>query len=415
MKLILRLKIFIDSTPIFKPFTLFIIILIMNIIRCKALELSDSLKTKDKLYYTSYFQYGKVLATNPYLKMALSADDKSIQYTALSFQVMKQTTGEEYWERNYGFPQYGIGVYSANFFENKDFGSPIAIYGVFKAPFKRWEKFCFNYESGFGLTFNWKSFNPVKNDYNPSLGAKESVFIDLGINLNYEFGRHFDLGIGYSFTHFSNGAIKSPNLGLNTFSPKFILAYNVKRFKPLPVRRSIKAFIKYTTIDFSIFGGFKNVIYKGNDVDTITKYRGVYYPVFGFNTVLNQQINPKSKIGFGASLGYDGSNNSTIYVDNGELEPEGGFHADRFNLSIFPSYELVINKLSVIVQSGFYILRKQTVTKKPMTYQRLGLHYQLSEKLFAGIVLHAYNYHISDFIEWTLGYRLSLTKGQISF
>ena len=374
------------------------------------MEPSDSINIKNKYIYTSYFQYGKVLATNPYLKLAHSADDKTIQYTALSFQVLKQTTGKEFWERDYGYPSYGIGVYSANFFENKDFGFPIAIYGVFKAPFKRWDKLSFNYESGFGLTFNWKSFNPVKNDYNPSLGAKESVFIDLGINLNYELDRHFDLGIGYSFTHFSNGAIKSPNLGLNTFSPKIILAYNVNRFKPQPVRQSNKGFVKNTTIDFSIFGGIKNVIYKGNDVDTITKYKGVYYPVFGFTTVLNRQINPKSKIGFGATLGYDGSSNSIIYVDNGELEPAGGFHADRLNLSIFPSYELMINKLSLVVQSGFYILRRQTVTTKPMTYQRLGLHYQLNENLFAGIVLHAYSYHISDFIEWTLGYRLSLTK-----
>lgn len=152
------------------------------------------------------------------------------------------------------------------------------------------------------------------------------------------------------------------------------------------------------------------MIYKGNDVDTITKYKGVYYPVFGFSTVLNRQINPKSKVGFGASVGYDGSNNSIIYVDNGELEPGGGFHADRLNLSIFPSYELVINRLSVVVQPGFYLLRKQTVTSKPLTYQRLGLHYQLNENLFAWIVLHAYRYHVSDFIEWTLGYRLSMAK-----
>lgn len=373
-------------------------------------ENADTTRIRTNFVFGGYAQYGDVLATNPYLKQSYSLANATNEFAAISLQLLKQTSGEKIWEQKFGFPQYGIGIYSAHFFNNNQFGTPIAIYGLLKAPFKRWNKLSFNYEGGFGFTFNWEAFNPAENNYNISMGAAESVFIDLGANLTYELGSHFDLGFGYSFTHFSNGALKSPNQGLNTFSPKISLSYRVNRFRPKLLIQPDLAFRKNTSVDFSVFGGAKNVIYKGNDVDTITKYKGVYYPVYGFTTVVNRQVNYKSKLGIGMSLSYDGSYNSTVFVDNGELEPTEGFHGNKLSLSIFPSYELVINKLSVVLQPGFYVLRKQSVNKKPVAYQRLGLHYQISRNLFTGINLRAYNYHISDFIEWTLGYRLTFRK-----
>ncbi|HEY3370068.1 MAG TPA: hypothetical protein VGK10_04420, partial [Prolixibacteraceae bacterium] len=74
------------------------------------------------------------------------------------------------------------------------------------------------------------------------------------------------------------------------------------------------------------------------------------------------------------------------------------------------SYELVINKLSVVIQPGFYLLRKNSNDHEPSNYQRLGIHYQFGTHLFAGINLRAYDYHVSDFIEWTLGYQLEFSK-----
>ncbi|MFY9153242.1 MAG: acyloxyacyl hydrolase [Prolixibacteraceae bacterium] len=375
-------------------------------------EKPDTLKTRMNLILSGYAQYGEVLATNPYLKQANTLNNATNEFAALSFQLLKQTTGKNLWEQKFGYPRYGIGIYSASFFNNNLFGTPIALYGVFRAPFKRWNKLSLNYEAGFGFTFNWEAFNPSENNYNISLGADQSVFIDLGASLNYELSSLFDLGLGYSFTHFSNGALKSPNFGLNTFSPKISLEYRINRYHPPLSKRSIPAFLKNTTIDFSIFGGAKNVIYKGNDVDTISKYKGVYYPIYGLTTVINRQLTYKTKLGVGMSLSYDGSYNSTVLVDNGELEPTEGFHGSKISLSIFPSYELVINKMSVIIQPGFYVLRKKSTNREPVAYQRLGLHYQLSRNLFAGMNLRAYNYHVSDFIEWTLGYQLDLTKRQ---
>jgi hypothetical protein len=373
-------------------------------------ENTDTLKNSHFRIISVYGQYGKVLATNPYLKLAHETGDTNIQYDAFSFQFLKQTAGENEWEKQFGYPAYGAGIYTASFFDNKGFGAPIAFYGVLKGPFKRWQKLTINYDTGFGLAFNWNSYNPTANNFNISLGANETVFIDLGFNLKYPLGKHLDLSLGYSFTHFSNGALKVPNFGLNTFSPKITLEYQLNRFAPKTfVHEEIRG-SKKTSLDLSFFGGVKNVVYTNYAGDSIPNYRGVYYPIYGVNAVINKQVTFKSKIGIGTSVIYDGSYNSLAYVDHGVLESPEGFQKGKISLSIYPSYELVIHRLSVVVQPGFYVFRQQSTDKKPMTYQRLGLHYLVSKNLFAGICLHAYDYHVSDFIEWTLGYSFPIGR-----
>ncbi len=166
-----------DQNHSILKFIICFLLLWFFIIEIASAKEADTLKITKNLNFSGYVQYGTVLATNPYLRQAYLSDDASIEFAALSFQMLKQTTGEKLWEQKFGFPQYGFGIYSARFFNKNQFGTPIAFYGVFKAPFKRWNKFSLNYEAGFGFTFNWEAFNPSENNYNISLGATESVFI----------------------------------------------------------------------------------------------------------------------------------------------------------------------------------------------------------------------------------------------
>ncbi|MHB9140716.1 MAG: acyloxyacyl hydrolase [Paludibacter sp.] len=395
----------------FQNKSLYILIVLMSQNLIANAQNHDSLQIKKNYLISGFVQYGKILATNAFLRKTFLNENAVEEFAAFSLQFMKQTTGKKKWEQAYGFPRYGLGVYSASFFNKNGLGNPIAVYGIFKAPFYRWNKLSLNYEAGFGYTFNWESFSLIENNYNPSFGAEQSFFIDLGVSLEYQISRHYDLSLGYDFTHFSNGALKSPNSGLNIYSPKLSLNYRLNPFNPEQLKKPIFPYIKNTTIDFLVFGGTKNVIYlNSNAVDTTTKYLGVYYPVYGLSAVINRQLDYKSKVGIGIGLSYDGSNNSTVIVNNGKLEPQVGFQANRLALSIFASYELVIDQLSLVVQPGFYILRYQTTNLKPIAYQRLGLQYQFRKCLFAGLFLHAYNYHISDYLEWTLGYRISIPK-----
>jgi hypothetical protein len=260
------------------------------------------------------YQNGRVFTTNEFLRWTNTEAEKINTYQAFSIKFSTQTTGKKHWEQLYKFPYWGIGLYMADFYNPEEIGFPLAFYGFLNAPFIRWNKLTFNYELGFGLTFNWKSFDPITNQYNQSIGAAESALIDAGLNLGYMITKRIEFTAGFSLTHFSNGALKKPNLGLNTIASKISLKYN---FFDLPNFQRMKVPIYNDRNEWlvSFYGGVKNVIFDTINVQIIEKYKGVYYSELGFSIGYNRQISYKSKFGLGMTFSYDGSVDAQIAIE----------------------------------------------------------------------------------------------------
>ena len=366
----------------------------------------DSFFTHTPLFIQGSFHTGKVIPTNDFVRGQNFSGDTIDEYKSFSLLLLKQTTGDKLWEQLFGYPVYGIGVYSAFFKETTELGTPISVFGYFSAPLARARRLNFNYELGLGLTFNWKNFDPLNNPNNIAISAERSVYIEAGVNLEYQLSKKLFASVGYGLYHFSNGHLKLPNQGLNMQALKLNVRYKVNKVSWSFIRNPVPEFNKHWEWDISIFGGAENVIYKGNDIDIITKYQGLYFPVYGINNTFSRSISYKSKIGAGFSVGYNGALNAQLAVENGQLDEVDLPFGNHITLSVYPSYELVIDRLSVILQPGFYLYRKKTAELTPGAYQRIGVKYHFWKDYFAGISLRAYKYHVSDFIEWNIGRRI---------
>ena len=356
----------------------------------------------------AFYQKGYVFATNDFIK-GINVESARINgFQTFSLKLSTRSDGQKLWEQLYKYPEWGIGIYMADFFNPEEIGRPLALYGFFNAPLIRRQRLLLNYELGFGATFNWKSFNPVTNQYNIAIGAGESFIIDAGLNLDYQLTGRTDIIAGFSLTHFSNGALKKPNFGINTVAPKIGLKYNF--YRPIKfIARDVPEFDPHNELIISGFGGVKNLIFDSVNIDIIEKYEGAFFPVFGISAGYNRQVSYKSKIGIGMTLSFDGSTNARAAVENNEIDPVDTPFPDKIQLSIYPSYELTINRLSLVLQPAFYLYRKKFSNQSPAFHQRIGLKYQLTDKVFAGIILRDYAFHVSDHLEWTLGYRI-ITK-----
>lgn len=376
----------------------------------KFFEKADSVIHNTPFSIRGTFQPGRVFPTNDFVRGHNFSNDTIDGYRALSFVLLKQTKGDKLWEQLFNYPVYGIGIYSAVFQETKELGTPIAVYGFFSAPFVRSNRLCFNYELGLGLTFNWRNFDPLSNPNNIAISAEKSVYIEAGLNVEYQLSKRYFLGAGYGLYHFSNGHLKLPNFGLNMQALKFSLRYQLNNADVSFVKNPVPPFAKHFEWDISVYGGAQNVIYSGNDVDIITKYEGLSFPVFGINNTFSRRVSYKSKIGAGFSVGYNGAINAQIAVENGELEEKDLPFGNHITMSVYPSYELVINKMALIIQPGFYIYRKKTAEATPLFYQRIGVKYHFYKNYYAGINLRAYKLHVSDFIEWNIGRSISWEK-----
>lgn len=357
------------------------------------------------------YENGYVFQTNTFVR-GINQERESIKnYQAFSGRIIFKTTGKKPWHQYYNFPSWGLGIHVSDFYNPEEMGTPIAVFAFINGPFHRWDKFSINYEIDFGLTVNWRHFNPVSNQYNIAIGAGETVYIHTGVTLNYRITDRFETSLGLGLSHFSNGALKLPNYGLNTFSPRIEVNYNLHGHLQLK-RKPVPFFKKFNSLEFTAFSGLKNILFDSAQINLTEKYEGIYFPVFGFKTTFSRQISHKSKFGLGIAFDYDGSVNARIAIENGEPEAVDQPFAQKLRLSIYPSYELVMGPYTLIVQPGFYFFRKPFINQVPLTYQRIGLNYHFGNNIIAGISLRAYNFHVSDFIEWNLGYQLNWKKNK---
>jgi len=366
----------------------------------------DSLFFKSRLKTEFRMDVGNVLPTNAFVRAQNTDPDGNANYYSYSLRFAKQTTGNQLWQQIYLYPSFGLGIYSAFFINTKKLGNPVALYGFFNAPFLRHNRWSLNYELGLGLTTNWNSYNPVGNPNNIAISADKTVYIDAGVSLKYLLSKRLAFSIGYGFTHFSNGALKLPNKGLNTEATKISLSYSLNDGSSHFYSQPIPIFTGFYEWILSGYGGARNVLYQGTGVNQATGMKGVNYAVYGLSNTINRQISYKSKIGLGITMEFNGSQNSRIVVEGGALDAANLPFNRHIALSIYPSYELVIDKLSVVVQPGIYLYRMKAVNMTPTFYQRIGIKYHFLKDTFIGINLRAYNFYESDFIEWTVGHRI---------
>jgi hypothetical protein len=388
-------------------FTLLIAFLFQNVIG-QNIDSITIQKNIEKRHYVivGAFQRGHVFTTNKFLAGSNLEHEVINSFQSVSLKIGNQSTRNENWHVNYNFPFYGVGMYMANFIDTKEIGNPIALFGFFSAPFVRHNKFLLNYDLEFGFAFNWNSFNPIDNPNNISIGSKQTFYLDAGLNAEYQISKIISVNAGFSVTHFSNGDLKKPNYGINTIAPKVNLKFNLFNDKIDYSKRAIPEFIKRYEWLVSVYTGVKNVIYDSLNVDLITKYKGVYFPIYGLSSGINRQISNKSKIGFGFSACYDGSHNAQVNIDKGKIVVAHTPYIDKMEISIYPSYELIISKMSILIQPSFYVMRQKSITQTPTFYQRVGLKYHFKNDTFVGISLNAFKFQISDFIEWHFGYRI---------
>lgn len=354
-------------------------------------------------------QFGKFLGTNDYLK-----ELKNRSFAGVSAEFTVQTDGSKEWQRRFGNPYYGGGVQVLDFLKNKDIGSPFIVYGTFGGVIKEMPTHSWNYKAGGGFAFNWTPFS-LENYPNQTFGSSSSIYINFGANYKYYLGKHWDLGVGLNFNHFSNGALKLPNKGLNTFSTDLTLTYRFDE-RNLQLKDSLSDFDKYSTLDVNIFGGVRHSIFYGKDpgfeyedVDLAEKFKGRYYQNWGLETVYHRQITYKSSLGLGLGVMYDEDYNHRFYQDEtGAIQVAKRFKNDKLLLNIFPSYRLTISKFAIHLQPGFYLFKKSIDRRydKTIFYQRVGFQYTLGKNLLIGIGLRSFLFHKADYIEWRLGYRI---------
>lgn len=197
-----------------------------------------------------------VMQTNGYLRGENPDGVKINTSTTLRLKYALQRSGNP--SEIGAYAGIGAGV----MLTDKQLGTPLMAYVVQGAPIVNFSRrVSLNYEFNLGAAVGWKAYEAFYNEDNHVIGSRVMFYIGADVFLRMMLSRHWDLNLGYAYSHSSNANLRMPNEGINMMGGRVSLAYYFNRdeqisraslFTALPVPRG-----KHWVVDIIGFGGWK--------------------------------------------------------------------------------------------------------------------------------------------------------------
>ncbi len=332
----------------------------------------------------NYFQ-GNIMPHSPDLHHFLAGHPEGFMVG-----VVRQTYGEEEWQQAYNYPDYGMYVLYQDF-KNPILGRNYAIGLQYNFYFLR-RRLQLKVSQGIAMTTN--PHDNETNYRNSAFGSKFMENTNLGLNYKQRVFDKIYLQAGLVFTHFSNGRIKSPNSGVNTYNANIGIGYDFaedRQYKKDTIKRSFAEPIKY---NFVLRSGVNESLIIGSG-----QY-AFYHPGF----YIDKRLGRKFSIQAGAEVFF--SNFMKDYIRyRSAAYPESNIDPDTDwkRAGLFIGSEMFVNRFSFEAQLGYYVYQPFKVENK--IYDRVGAKYYFSGKYFAGVSVKTHGF-LAEAMEFNIGARL---------
>ncbi|MFH1320549.1 MAG: acyloxyacyl hydrolase [Bacteroidota bacterium] len=302
----------------------------------------------------------------------------------------KQTYGNESWQQLYNYPTIGLSFIHVNLGNPEQFGNGNGIFGYINFPIIIARRFMFNYRFGSGAGIVDKPFDREFNYKNNAIGSHLNILMHILLESKWKVSRNLLLTAGIGFTHFSNGAFKVPNLGINIPTVNIGASYQIGSLAQQSDFIKDSLHEKGGKIEYSVVTAFS--------VKEIHPPGGPKYPVYTLSGNITKPVGRKRRFGIGLYMFYDGSNIETFNSDTSNTFTEK--KSEFIRTGIHFSHDLVIGKLTAITQMGVYLYTK--LKNDGSLYHRFAYRYQLSKHLFICLALKTH-WAKADYMEFGMG------------
>ena len=248
-----------------------------------------------------------------------------------------------------------------------------------------------------GLNFISSPYDSVNNQINWSYSSYVNAFLALGLLANFQLNNNQSIGARLTFNHFSNGAIKDPNLGVNFFtgalSYQFKIANNVKH--SLNLKRRLKPFEGRPNLQFTAFA-----TYKSSTVNTEK-----FYLINGFAASYNLPFGEKK--GHSLAIGAEWLEDRAI----SELLRYGGkLNLSNQRVGVSVGHEFLFHQFTWGQYLGYYIFKD--IPEMDNIYHRHTISYKLTKSWSIGISLLANNQK-ANFTDLRITYKLQNRRSPV--
>lgn len=300
-----------------------------------------------------------------------------------------RTDGCKPWQQTHNYPEIGmcyLHLYLAN---PQQLGNLDALYPYANIRFNNInKKVAFNLRLGLGLAYLGRPFDRIENHQNEAIGSHLNGFVNLRLNWNIMLSQAWRLDAGVGLTHASNGAFKTPNLGLNMATLNLGLGYAFGNKDCVYRKDSIPPFVRKWEPSIIAITGMKQL----EDPD------GPDYMVYGLQANIYRTLNYKNKIGGGVEMSYNTATKAVWAHDSVYTNKFGDIAQAGAKLS----YAFNFHRVSLPVDFGMYFFKKQPHNGN--FFHRIGIRYMATEHIIVNVTLLTH-WAKADYFEWGLGYK----------
>ena len=331
-----------------------------------------------KLGFTT--NYGFVIPHSSSLRPIITKDSKF-----LNLEASKQLNGTQDWHKTYNFPSLGFNYLYADF-GNDTLGETHALSSFLQFNIEKGKRIDLNYRISCGIACMTKRYHYVYNPLNTAISTTLNYHFNAAFNANFTIYKNLILKTSVNFSHFSNGALKKPNYGLNLVHVGAGLLYDIETKQKKSI--SEKSIFKHQN-NISVYGFWSTrEPYNLTDTNFVVKTLSIDF---------NKNISPKSTFGIGFDVFHDKSIKTIYRHEEKEFEAE-----NYFNSGIHLLYEFHFNRLTMILQPAIYLFPLKKIDG--FIYSRIGLRYNVTKSIILNFSLRN-QLQTAYCIEWGIGYK----------
>lgn len=339
---------------------------------------------------------------NPYYGGVLKykEDMPKLQMTnlyGLELHAAKITNGSHQWEKLFNYPHIGFAASYFNYGLPQELGSVYTLTSYLDVTANNQRKNQWRLNIGTGFVYSTKTYEPIENPDNKAVSSKISYVIRGTIHHEIKLSEQYYFNINMAFRHYSNGKLNMPNNGMN-----FPIMGVGIRYVPSPqkitfARDTIKHFDKKIHANVMGSTSWREVLRED-----------VKHKAYSASLYLSRQITKYNTL----LLGVDGflydrasvRRSIAVYNEQKGINNDQPLDDDGRQMAVTVGTELLMGKMMVILQGGFYIYKPQQYYESTW-YQRYGFKYMVTPNFFPQVTLKAHS-RTADMVEFGFGFTI---------
>ena len=300
---------------------------------------------------------------------------------------VQQTDGSKNWHRKHNFPRLGISTLYYDLGEKDLLGHAWGLWPHVGLPLWRKNNFDFFINFGFGLGRINRVFNRINNPENNAIGSHWNYLVNFNYKATWQISKQTAFMAGFHLTHFSNGAFRLPNLGVNLLAVQTGIRYIPKPKSEDPKNNFHSTYPTLKNkwgINFYSAMGYREFITAG----------GPRYPIYQVSIAATYRLNIAHKF----IAGFDYEYNRGVFAFGKHIEyfsnnRRGTWLSSR--IMFFIADEIMFGNWGILFQFGTY-LNSNALLLPSSVYFKLGSRYYLppvgksKSRFFAAFYLKAH-------------------------